>query len=115
MEAKLKLWVAIFLYSLPRPKASEVGLTCVRRGLTYPRRGLSSTAAWSLALSRRTPSATCDFAELPSNDPPWAHRVGSLAPQKGGKKWNNPYLGSAGQQGNSCLAHRHISLGNDNI
>lgn len=48
MEAKPKLQVAVFLFSLPKQRAFEAGLTCARRSL-------SSTAAWGSVLSRRTP------------------------------------------------------------
>lgn len=97
MEVQLKLWVAIFLYSLPRKKASDEGRACVRRG-TFPE------AAWRLALSKRTPVRN-PFAELLSSystwKPPWTHRrvLGPL--REAGIGGIDTYLGGAGQWGNS--------------
>lgn len=97
MEAKLKLWVAIFLYSSPRQKASDEGRACVRRE-TFPE------AAWRLALSKRTPVCNPFVEPLSSYStwkPRWTHRR-VLGPLREARIVGiDTYLGGAGQWGNS--------------
>lgn len=113
MEAKPKLQVAVFLFSLPKQRAFEAVLTCARRQPFFHSCLGFSPQQKNTCLQLETPLSS--HLPVPLKKPPWllnGTKGGVLGhPREAVISGTDTNLGGAGRQRNSLHVPNHFSLG----